>query len=66
MSEEGGGFGITLAEKFFGLIIAIIGALATYFTFTSTSALGDFTGFFGFLSIFLLAIGIFLMIAKTE
>ena len=66
MSEEGGGFGITLAEKFFGLIIAIIGALATYFTFTSTSALGDFTGFFGFLSIILLALGIFLIIAKTE
>jgi len=66
MSEEGGGFGITLAEKFFGFLIIIIGALATYYTFTSTSALGDFTGFFGFLSIFLLAIGIFLIIAKTE
>ena len=66
MSEEGGGFGITFAEKFFGFIIIIIGALATYYTFTSTSALGDFTGFFGFLSIFLLAIGIFLIIAKTE
>ena len=66
MSEEGGGFGITLAEKFFGFIIIIIGALAMYFTFTSSSALGDFTGFFGFLSIFLLAIGIFLIIAKTE
>ena len=65
MSEEGG-FGITLAEKFFGLIIIIIGALATYYTFTSTSALGDFTGFFGFLSIFLLALGVFLVIAKTE
>jgi hypothetical protein len=66
MSEEGGGFGITLAEKFFGLIIIIIGAMATYYTFTSTSALGDFTGFFGFLSIFLLALGVFLVIAKTE
>jgi hypothetical protein len=66
MSEEGGGFGITLAEKFFGFIIIIIGALAMYYTLTSTSALGDFTGFFGFLSIFLLAIGVFLIIAKTE
>jgi hypothetical protein len=65
MSEEGG-FGITLAEKFFGFIIIVIGALVTYYTFTSTSALGDFTGFFGFLSIFLLAIGVFLIIAKTE
>jgi hypothetical protein len=66
MSEEGGGFGITLAEKFFGFIIIIIGALATYYTFTSTSELGDFTGFFGVLSIFLLALGVFLVIAKTE
>ena len=66
MSEEGAGFGITLAEKFFGFIIIIIGAMATYYTFTSASALGDFTGFFGFLSIFLLAIGVFLITAKTE
>jgi hypothetical protein len=65
MSEEGG-FGITLAEKFFGFIIIIIGAMATYYTFTSTQALGDFTGFFGFLSIILLALGVFLIIAKTE
>jgi hypothetical protein len=65
MSEEGG-FGITLAEKFFGFIIIIIGVMATYYTFTSTEALGGFTGFFGFLSIFLLAIGVFLIIAKTE
>jgi len=66
MSEEGGGFGIALAEKFFGLIIAIAGAMATYYTFTSTDALGIFTGFFGVLSIFLLAIGVFMIIAKTE
>jgi len=66
MSEEGGGFGITFAEKFFGLIVVIIGAVITYYTFTSASALGGFTGFFGVLSIFLLAIGVFLIIAKTE
>jgi hypothetical protein len=66
MSEEGGGFGITLAEKFFGLIIIIVGAMAMYYTFTSTDALNNYVGFFGFLSIFLLAIGVFLVIAKTE
>ncbi|MBS7616025.1 hypothetical protein KEJ45_02345 [Candidatus Bathyarchaeota archaeon] len=65
MSEEGS-FGITAAEKFFGLIIMIIGAVATYYTLTSTQALGVYTGFFGFLSIVLLAIGLFLIIAKTE
>ena len=66
MSEEGGGFGINLAEKFFGLIIIVIGALATYYTFTSTDALGVFTGFFGFLCILLLAVGVFLITAKPE
>jgi hypothetical protein len=66
MSEEEGGFGIALAEKFFGLILLIVGALATYYTFTSSQALGAYTGFFGFLGITLLALGLFLIIAQTE
>lgn len=66
MSEEEGGFGITLAEKFFGFLILIIGAIATYFTFTSFNDLGAYTGFFGFLSLVLLALGIFMLTAKTE
>jgi len=66
MSSEEGGFGLTAAEKFFGLLLLIIGALATYYTFTSTQTLGGFTGLFGFLSIVLLLLGLALMIAKTE
>ena len=66
MSEEEGGFGIALAEKFFGLLIMIIGALATYFTFTSFNDLGAYTGLFGFLSIVLLALGVLMLTAKTE
>jgi|YelNatPaOPRAMG01_1025707.scaffolds.fasta_scaffold73777_2 hypothetical protein len=65
MSEEGG-FGVTAAEKFFGLILLIVGALATYFTLTSSDVLSVYTGFFGFLGIVLLALGIFLIIAKAE
>ncbi|MEM2911327.1 MAG: hypothetical protein QW146_02330 [Candidatus Bathyarchaeia archaeon] len=65
MSEEGG-FGITVAEKFFGLLLLIVGAVATYFTLTSSQALGAYTGFFSFLSLILLALGLFLIIAKTE
>ncbi|MEM3641030.1 MAG: hypothetical protein QXH37_03815 [Candidatus Bathyarchaeia archaeon] len=65
MSEEGG-FGLTVAEKFFGLLLLIVGVLATYYTFTSSQTLGTFTGFFGFLSLLLLALGLFLIIAKTE
>ena len=66
MSSEEGGFGLIIAEKFFGLILVIIGALFTYYTFTSTRALGDFIGFFGFLSIIVLIVGIILVITKTE
>lgn len=64
--SEGGGFGLPLAEKFFGFLLLVIGGLTTYYTLTSSSDLGAFTGLFGFLSILLVALGIFLMIAKTE
>jgi len=65
MSEEGG-FGITLAERFFGFILLIIGAIAAYYTFTSVQALDAFAAFFGFLSIIPLVLGLFLLTAKTE
>jgi len=65
MSEEGG-FGLVVAEKFFGLILIVIGALTTYYTVTSTQALRDYTGFFGFLSVIVLALGVILIIAKIE
>jgi preprotein translocase subunit SecY len=65
MSEEGS-TGITIAEKFFGLLLVIIGALAVYYTFEASQALVAFTGFFAFLSIILLVLGILLIIAKPE
>ncbi len=66
MSSEEGGFGLMVAEKFFGLILLIVGGLATYFTFTSAQSLSNYTGFFGFLSIIIIVLGIILIIAKTE
>ena len=67
MSAEEGGFGLKLAEKFFGFILLIIGALAVYYTVTSFNALEAFAWFFAFLSFIPLALGIFLMfLAKTE
>lgn len=65
MSEEGG-FGIGLAEKFFGLIIFVVGLLALYYTATSASTLGAFTGFFSVLCLLLVVVGLVLMIAKTS
>lgn len=62
--SEGDTFWLSLAEKFFGLLLAIIGALFLYFTLSSTVALGIFTGFFGFLSIVILIIGLFLLVVR--
>jgi len=64
MSEEGDTFWISLTEKFFGLLLTIIGALLLYFTITSTDVLGVFTAFFGFLSIVLLICGLFLLLVR--
>ena len=64
MSEEGDTFWISLAEKFFGLILLVIGSILLYFTATSTTALGAFSAFFGFLSIIVLAVGLILLLVK--
>jgi heme/copper-type cytochrome/quinol oxidase subunit 4 len=65
MSEESG-FGLNLAEKFFGLIILLTGILALYFTASSVDALAAYAGLFGFLCIILIVLGLVLLIAKTE
>ncbi len=62
--SEGDTFWLSLAEKFFGLLLVIIGSLFLYFTLTSTAALGVFTGLFGFLSIVVLIIGLFLLFVR--
>jgi hypothetical protein len=63
MSEQDT-FWISLGERFFGLLLLIIGAILLYFTVTSTTDLGAFTAFFGFLSIVVLAIGVVLLLVK--
>jgi hypothetical protein len=63
MSEEGDTFWVSLAERVFGLILIIIGAVVLYFTATSAD-LGGFTVLFGVLSVILVIVGIFLMIVK--
>ena len=63
MSEEDT-FWIRLGERFFGLLLIIIGAVLLYFTVTSTGNLLAFSWFFGFLSIIILAVGVVLLITK--
>lgn len=64
MSEEGDTFWVNLAEKFFGVIVIIIGAILLYFTATSTGVLGAFSVFFGVVSVILLAIGLFMLLVR--
>jgi hypothetical protein len=64
--SEGDTFWLSLAEKFFGLLLTIIGALFLYFTLSSTAALGVFTGFFGFLSVVVLIIGLILLLVRPQ
>lgn len=65
MSEEGG-FGLNVLEKLFGFILLVVGIIAMYYTIISTDVLGGFAGFFGFLCILLVILGLVLMTAKTE
>jgi hypothetical protein len=66
MSEQGDTFWISLAEKFFGLIVIVIGGILLYLTATSTSAseLGAFSAFFGVLSVILIVIGLFMLLVR--
>ena len=63
MSEETDTFWINLAEKFFGLLLLIIGAVVLFYTATSPDLAG-FSVFFGILSIILLIIGLVLLLVK--
>jgi len=64
MSEEGDTFWINLAEKFFGLIVLVIGAILIYYTVT-TSGLGAFTWFFGVVSAAMMVIGLFMLLVRA-
>ena len=67
MSEEMPS-GLFVAEKLFGLVLIIIGAVVAYFTSTSppTGDAGTFSSLFIIAGIILLGIGILLVLAKTE
>ena len=63
MSEEGDTFWVSLAERLFGLILIVIGAVMIYYTSTS-SGLGSFALLFGALSVILVILGFFLLLVK--
>jgi hypothetical protein len=55
-----------MSGKLFGVLILIIGGLFLYFTFTSTNALGVFTGLFGFLGLIVLILGLFMIFVRPK
>jgi hypothetical protein len=59
---------LLVAEKIFGIVLIIIGALITYLTATGppTGDAGMFSNIFIIVGIVILAIGIILLIAKNE
>ncbi len=65
MSEESS-FWVNLIEKVLGLLVVAIGALMLYFTATSAGNLNVFTGFFVFVSVVLIIIGLFLLIVRPS
>ena len=67
MSEEKP-LGLTVAEKFFGLLVILIGALTVNFTYDNPpdDIVAPFSGIFIAAGFALIAIGILLVLAKTE
>jgi hypothetical protein len=67
MSEEKP-IGLTIAEKFLGLLVILIGALTINFTYNDPpeDIVAPFVGIFIAAGIALIAIGVFLILAKTE
>ncbi|KPV62386.1 MAG: hypothetical protein AOA65_1837 [Candidatus Bathyarchaeota archaeon BA1] len=60
--------GLVIAEKFLGLLIILVGALLVYVTYTNppTGPVSPFSGVFMAVGFALIALGIFLILAKAE
>jgi hypothetical protein len=65
MSEDGS-FGAIFIEKLVGLIILFIGIVTTVYTLTSQDVLKSYVGLFALLSVIMVLLGLFLILAKTE
>ena len=57
-------FWFKLSEKALGLLLVALSLLMIYLTIISSSNLGAFSGFFGFLSIVPIIAGVLLLIVK--
>jgi len=59
--------GLMVAEKIFGLILIIIGAIVTYNSMNPPAGdISNFAGIFAVIGVVIVAAGIFLIIVKTK
>jgi hypothetical protein len=63
--EEGESVGFTVAEKFFALLIILIGAIVVYITLTSPDLSNRFPVLFAAGGLALIVLGVFMILAKT-
>ncbi len=60
--------GLTIAEKFFGLLVILLGVTIAYVTYNDPpgGVVSPFSSFFTLIGFVLTAIGVFLVLAKAE
>jgi hypothetical protein len=63
--EEGESVGFTVAEKFFALLIILIGAIVVYVTLTSPDLSDRYPVLFATGGFALVVLGVFMILAKT-
>jgi len=69
MSSEEVPVGLRVGEKFFGLLIILIGFIVFYFAYTSVSSLSSivpYPGLFLFVGALLMLVGLVLTLARSE
>jgi len=69
MSNEEVPAGLRIGERFFGLLLILIGFIVFYFAYTSFSSLSKevlYPGLFLFMGASLMLIGLVLVVAKSE
>jgi len=58
--------GLTLMEKIFGLVLTIVGFIAVYYAWQTQGLEQVGLGFFVALGLILIALGVFMVLAKAE
>ena len=59
-------FGVAFAEKIIGIILVVVGAALTYYTYVSTEAAGMSANFFSAAGVILIILGALLVIVETR